>query len=76
MHIYIKNVLKDLENTLVKSVQEGSSFLNHQERDLPACYPSEREGRIEEIAQLKKQLENNQQALAEVQKMLDPGIKI
>jgi sRNA-binding protein len=36
---------------------DKKAMLRHQQRDLPACHPSERAGRLLEIEQLEKEIE-------------------
>lgn len=40
----------------MSKLQEKKAMLEHQKRDLPCCYPPEREGRIMEIEQLEKEV--------------------
>jgi hypothetical protein len=46
----------DLMSELEKAFSYKLSFLRHQERDLPACGVSEREGRLKEIEELRREI--------------------
>jgi hypothetical protein len=52
------------EITNMNELLNKKAFLEHQKRDLPACHPSEREGRILEIQQLEKEIEEMENAEA------------
>lgn len=58
------------ESKLIADSVSKSSFLGHQRRDLPSCWPGERDALVSEIAELELELSHINQALDILQSII------